>query len=120
MPKRKKLTIVDLAKKAVEAASDKQAADIVLLDLHGLASFTDYFVICTADNPRQLSAIANEVDEELTKAGLKSNHREGQPDSGWMLLDFGDIVVHIFSARQRRYYDLEAVWKEAPALVRMQ
>ncbi len=120
MPKRKELTTLDLAKKAVEAASEKQAADITLLDLHGQAAFTDYFVICTADNPRQLTAIANEVDEELTKAGLKAHHKEGRPESGWVLVDFGDIVVHIFSAKQRGFYDLESVWQQAPVLVRMQ
>ncbi len=109
-----------LAHTAVDAASEKFASNIVLLDLRKLVSFTDYFVVCSADTKRQLNAIADEVEMTLRKVKVLPHHREGAEESGWVLLDYGDVVVHIFAEEQRAYYDLEAVWPEAPALVRMQ
>ena len=108
-----------LAHTAVDAAAEKLAADIVLLDLRKLVSFTDYFVICSGASKRQLNAIADEVELTLRKKRVLPHHREGAQESGWVLLDYGDVVVHIFDEEQRAFYDLEAVWPEAPALVRM-
>ena len=111
---------IEVARLAVDAASDKQAADIVLMDLRGLATFADYFVICSSDSPPQTSAIANEVQRQLHDNGVRLGHREGQSDSGWVLMDFGDVIVNIFSPAARRYYDLESAWSKAKQLVRVQ
>ena len=84
-----------LAKAAVDVASDKKASDIILLDIRDVAAFADYFVICSGNNPRQIQAIADIIDEELGKQGAKVLHREGVAETGWVLLDFGDVIVHI-------------------------
>ena len=91
-----------------------------MLDLRELASFTDYFVICSADSPRQIDSIAQEVERTLAGSGGRLHHREGKDAGGWVLLDCGDIVVHIFSPAQRAYYDLEGAWSRATPVVRMQ
>lgn len=104
----------------MEIASDKQASDIVLLDLRPLSAFTDFFVICSAESSRQISAIASALDEGLLGEGLALHHQEGADDSGWVLMDFGDLIVHIFSPEVRRRYDLETAWARAPRLVRLQ
>lgn len=109
-----------LAHKIVDAASEKLAADVVLLDIRKLTTFADYFVICSGDSPRQLNAIADEVEESLKKQQVVPHHREGSEASGWILLDYGDVVVHIFSEKQRAFYDLEAAWQAAPQLVHVQ
>ncbi len=101
-------------------ASDKQAANIVLLDVHDLCSFADYFVICTGDNPRQARTILDEIELSLKKDGVPPHHREGSADSGWLLLDYGDVVVHIFSPAEREYYDLDGLWEKAETVLRMQ
>src|SRR2546425_12263395 len=93
-----------LAKVAVDAASDKKASDIILLDIRDVTTIADYFIICSGNNPRQIQAIADAVDEELGKQGATLLHREGLAESGWLLLDFGDVIVHIFGAKEREYY----------------
>ena len=114
------LESTELARFAVEAASDKLASDIVMLDLRERASFTDFFVICSAESSRQISAIANDLERSLRDQGVRAHHREGTDDSGWVLLDFSDVIVHIFSPQQRAYYDLESAWAAAPQVVRVQ
>ncbi|MBI2936146.1 MAG: ribosome silencing factor [Chloroflexi bacterium] len=111
---------LEVARKAVDVAVDKQASDIVLLDLRGLAAFADYFVICHADSARQLDAIADELSEVIGRLGVSAHHREGGADSGWVLLDYGDVVVHLFDAPRRAYYQLERVWERAVPLIRVQ
>ncbi|MBI4307570.1 MAG: ribosome silencing factor [Chloroflexi bacterium] len=111
---------VDKARAAVEAASEKQASDIILLDLREACDFTDYFVICTAESAPQIEAIAEDVEKALHDAGATLHHREGASDSGWVLLDFSDIVVHIFSPAEREYYQLDRVWSAGKPLVRIQ
>ena len=91
-----------------------------MLDISKVTSIADYFVICSADSPRQLNAIADEVEAALRPHGVRTAHREGTDASGWVLLDFGDLVVHVFSRAQRAYYDLDAAWDKAPQLVHMQ
>jgi ribosome-associated protein len=104
----------------VEAAADKQANDIVLLDVRGVCSFADYFVICSGDSERQLSAIYDEVGHRLKQAGVMPHHHEGDIDSGWLLLDFDDIIVHIFAPFERDYYQLGELWSQATPVLRIQ
>jgi ribosome-associated protein len=102
---------------AVRACMEKKAEDISILRLDAQASgFTDYFVICSAANPRQVQAIGDEVDEKLSKLGHEPSHVEGRNQAEWLLLDYVDFVVHIFSESARKFYDLERLWKTATRL----
>ena len=103
---------------AFAAVHNKKAEDVALLQLPGESStFTDYFLICSGSNPRQVQAIADEVDERLSKdLGVEPNAREGYQTAEWILLDYVDFVVHIFNAQRRAYYDLERLWKSAHKL----
>ena len=98
---------------AIGAAQEKQAADVILLDLEGLGAFTDYFIICTGFSSRQLEAICDEIEEQLERKGTRLLHREGKAGSDWMLLDFGGLIVHVFTERARHFYDLERLWRAA-------
>ena len=109
-----------LARAAVDIASDKKASDVILLDIRDVTTFADYFVICSGNNPRQIRAIADAIDEQLGEQGAKVLHREGDAEHGWILLDFGDVVVHIFGQREREYYRLERLWSEAKTVVYLQ
>jgi ribosome-associated protein len=91
----------------------------VLLDTQGVCSFTDYFVICTAESTRQIKAITDAVTESLKKENVRPLHEEGTPDSGWILLDYGSVVVHIFGSFQRDYYRLDQLWENACTKVRV-
>ena len=102
------------------AASEKQASDIVLLDLRSLCSFADYFVILSGESERQLEAIRDEIDKTLEEDGQRLLHQEGDPASGWLLLDYGEVIVHIFTSPQREYYQLDRLWAQATPLVRIQ
>jgi ribosome-associated protein len=103
---------------AVEAVNNKKAEDVALLQLPRESStFTDYFLICSGSNPRQVQAIADEVDERLSKdMGVEPNAREGYQLGEWILIDYVDFVVHIFNSERRAYYDLERLWKSAHKL----
>ena len=92
----------------------------MLLDTRGVCSFADYFVICSGESERQLRAIYDEVEHALKKEGMLPHHAEGSVDSGWLLLDFGDVIVHIFGPLQREYYQLDRLWSQAVPLVRIQ
>lgn len=110
-----------LARKIVDIASDKQASDIVLLDLRPITEIADYFVICTGSSERQLGAIERDIRDTLrNEHHVRPVHVEGTPDSGWILMDYGDVVVHVFSPSQRDYYRLEDLWSAAPAVLRVQ
>ena len=98
---------------AVNAASEKKALDIVVLDLREIASFTDYFVITSGTNERQVQAISDEVYETLKKAGSPAARVEGYKTAEWILLDYGDFIVHVFEEKSRRFYDLERLWRES-------
>ncbi len=98
---------------AARAAEEKKATEIVALDLREVASFTEYFVICTGANTRQVQAISNSVEEELRKAGKRPLHIEGYSTGEWILLDYGDFIMHVFSNSSRRFYDLERLWRDA-------
>jgi ribosome-associated protein len=101
-------------------ASDKQAEDIVLLNVKELCSFADYFVICSGAVTRQISAIANEIENAMEKRKEKLIRREGDSESGWVLLDYGDIIVHVFGADERKRYTLDKLWGNAVPLVRIE
>ena len=102
---------------AVEAAQNKKAAAITVLDLSGVGAFTSFFVICTGFSTPQVQAICTEVEEQLHKnMGRSPEHREGRASSEWALLDFGSFIVHVFSEQARHYYDLERLWRSAPKL----
>ncbi|PYX95974.1 MAG: ribosome silencing factor, partial [Acidobacteria bacterium] len=93
------------------------AEEISILELEkGSGAFTDYFVVCSGTNPRQIQAIADEVEQRLRNAGLRPTHSEGYKQADWVLLDYVDFVVHIFSEKARKYYDLERLWKSAKRL----
>lgn len=99
------------------AAEAKKAEDVKVLEMPKESSaFTDYFVVCSGANPRQVQAIADEVDERLSKQGFEPNHREGYDRGDWILLDYVDFVVHIFNENARKFYDLERLWKSAKKL----
>jgi ribosome-associated protein len=103
---------------AVEAAQNKKAAGISILDLSDVGAFTSYFVICTGFSSPQMQAICAEVEEQLyKKLGRSPEHREGRASSEWALLDFGSFIVHVFSEQARHFYDLERLWRLAPKLV---
>jgi len=102
---------------AVHACQNKKATDISILQLGAQASgFTDYFVICSGANPRQVQAIADDVDQKLSAAGVQPKHIEGYNQADWVLMDYIDFVVHIFSESARKFYDLERLWKSATRL----
>ncbi len=101
---------------AVEAAQEKKAADILVLDLRGLASFTDYFLICSGTSHRQIASIADEVERSLRSLSRRPSHIEGNPRGEWILMDYVDFVVHIFTPVGRDYYDLERLWGDAEKL----
>lgn len=90
-----------------------------MLDIRPISSFADYFVICSADSERQIHAICDAIDQALKEEGSRLLHVEGKEDSGWVLLDFGQVIVHIFSAPQREYYDIEKLWDKATPVVRI-
>ena len=111
---------LDLARRIVELAEDKKAADIVLLDLGELTTLADAFVICSGGSERQLAAIADGILEGLRDEGVKPFGREGTPESHWVLVDFGSVIVHIFTPPERDYYQLEKHWSGAKTILRVQ
>ena len=111
---------IDLARRIVELAEDKKASDIVLLELAPLTTLADYFVICSGGSERQLDAIADGIVEGLRAEKIRPIGREGLAISHWVLLDFGAVVVHIFTPPERDYYGLEKHWSEAKTILRVQ
>src|SRR5499427_3752098 len=102
---------------ALLACQDKKAAEITILELEkGSGAFTDYFVVCSGTNPRQIQAIADDVEKQMVEAGQRTNSVEGYTQAEWVLLDYVDFVLHIFSERARKFYDLERLWKSARKL----
>ncbi len=111
---------LSIARLAVDAAADKKAENIQLLDLRDLSMVADYFVICSGSSDRQLRAIANSIDDVLSKEHrIAPHHVEGTDSGGWVLMDYGDVIIHIFAPSQRAYYNLEGLWASAPILLKM-
>src|SRR5271166_6693414 len=114
---KKKDDLKHLVSQAILACQDKQAEDVTILELEkDSGAFTDYFVMCSGANPRQVQAISDAVDERLEALGLRVTHAEGYKHAEWVLLDYVDFVVHIFSEKARQFYDLERLWKSAKRL----
>jgi ribosome-associated protein len=107
---------VDIALAAAQAAADKQARDIVVLDVSEQLVITDCFVIASAPNERQVAAIVSEIEAKLRDLGSKPVRREGEREARWVLLDFVDIVVHVLHSEERSFYALERLWKDCPAI----
>ena len=111
---------IELARKAVEIAEDRQASDILLLDVREICSYADAFVLMTVESQRQGQAIREAMHKGLKESGQFVLRTEGDPDSGWLLMDFNDVIIHIFAEEQREFYDLEQLWRSAVPLVRIQ
>ena len=103
----------DLATKICKAASDKKASEVITMDMRGVMFSTDYFVVGSAQTATQVRAIADNITEELDKEEIHFSHREGYHEGEWILLDYGDVVAHIFKEENRQYYALEQLWSEA-------
>ena len=115
-----KVKTIDLARRLVDAIEEKKGEDILLMDIHAHSAFADYFVLCSGTSERQIKAIVDAILETASKQfSLSPSHVEGKPETGWVLMDMGDLIVHIFSPSQRRFYDLESLWKQAPVLLRI-
>src|SRR5512139_2464424 len=108
--------MTDALKIAVNAADDKKAHDLVALDISQIASFASYFLLCTGDSSRQMQAIADEVEKRFKAVGIRPSHMEGYRNSEWILMDYLDMVVYIFSKTARIYYDLERLWRDGKKL----
>jgi ribosome-associated protein len=103
--------------RAVKAVESKKGEDVAILEMdRASGAFTDYFIVCSGTNPRQIQAISDEVEKQLAQAGLRPNSLEGYNQAEWVLLDYVDFVVHVFSERARRFYDLDRLWKSARRL----
>jgi len=98
---------------ALKAMSDKKATDIVIINIGSVAAFTDYFIICSGSSTRQVQAISNEIVDKLREQKVRPTHIEGEKAAEWVLIDFGDFVVHVFTEAARRFYDLERLWRDA-------
>jgi ribosome-associated protein len=102
---------------AIQACLDKKAEELTILEMEkGSGAFTDYFVLCSGTNPRQIQAIADEVELRLKSTGMRPTHVEGYRQAEWILVDYVDFVVHVFSEKARKFYDLERLWKTARKL----
>lgn len=111
------MTSLNFAKLIADLIQNKKGYDIKILDLRKLSSIADFFVICSADSERQVKAIADEVDEKLSEQRIKCSNREGYETMNWILLDYFDVIVHVFKSEARNYYNLEKFWGDAPAIV---
>ena len=107
------MTTEELVKIAANAAEEKKAEDLCILNIGKVSVIADYFLIVTANNPSQLQAITDNVDEKLTRSGIEAKNVEGNGDSAWVLMDYGDFIVHVFDRESRSFYDLERIWKDA-------
>lgn len=109
-----------LARDLAQASSDAHATDILVLDIAALTTLADFFVIGSADNERMLRAIVRDVAEQATKEGVRLVRQEGTPESGWVLMDFGDVIVHAFGKNEREFYQLDRLWADAPRVLVIQ
>jgi ribosome-associated protein len=104
----------------VDASADKKASDVILLDIRELSVLADFFVICTGNNPRQINAIRSAIEDKMDELSVHMRGQEGSGESGWLLLDYGDVIVHIFGPMEREFYRLERLWSGAPTVVYLQ
>ena len=111
-----RLTAEHKAQRAARAAIDKKAIDLVVLDVQGLSSVADYFLVCSGRSTPHVKSISDAIRDELKDEGSRPLHAEGQAESGWLLLDYGDVLMHVFLEDTRAYYALERLWGDAPLL----
>ncbi len=104
------------ARLGAQAALDKRAGDLIVLDLRGLSGVADFFLICDGQSTTQIQTIADSIEARLKAEGVRPLHREGVPESGWLLLDYGDVVMHVFLRETREFYALERLWGDAPQI----
>ena len=104
----------------MDVASEKQASDILMLDIRKVSGFADYFVIMSAESRRQMQALSEDLQGSMKQAGVSLHHKEGTPESGWVLLDFGDVILHLFATETREFYQLEQLWSKARTVIRIQ
>lgn len=114
------LETIDLARQIADLASDRKAREVTLLDIRPCTLLADYFVICSGDSERQIRAITEDVREALARQGVRPLQIEGAADSGWVLMDYGAVIFHIFAPAERDYYRLERLWSAAVTVLRMQ
>jgi ribosome-associated protein len=107
---------LEIARRVAKAADEKKAFDILILDLRSLTSIADYFVICSGSSTTQVGAITDGIGEALAHIGVHPSHIEGETEAKWILMDYGDVVVHIFEDQTRAYYVLERLWGDAPRI----
>ncbi|HEX5165157.1 MAG TPA: ribosome silencing factor [Thermomicrobiales bacterium] len=111
---------IEIAREVAEIASDTLATNITVLDISQISSFADVFVVCSADNVRQLNALREAIVTKLNEQGVRTRRAEGTAETGWVLLDYGDVIVHLFTDEQRMFYRLEDVWTEAQKVLVIQ
>jgi len=114
------LSIKDIALLAADAADDKKAEDIDVLNVQGLTVIADYFVLCSANSDQQVRAIARSIDDKLSEKGIEAKKIAGMDDARWVLMDYADVIVHVFHKREREYYDLERLWSDAEKILRQE
>ncbi len=107
---------LEYARAAAEAAESKKGEDVKIIDISEVSDFADYFVLATGKNRNQMEAMSDAIDEALIKGGASHKCTEGNKDSGWMLMDYGDVIVHLFDEESRSFYDLERIWKDGKVL----
>ena len=107
---------LEMAKLAVRALEDKKGKDIKVIDIHEVSAIADYFVIASASNQNQVQAMVDNVDETLGRAGFEAKQVEGTRNSSWVLMDYGDVIVHVFDEENRLFYDLERIWRDGKVL----
>lgn len=110
------MNTLELVKKAVEALRDKKAEDVKVIDITGVSSIADYFIIANGSNTNQLAAMKDAVDEALYKEGIHARQIEGNANSTWILMDYQDVIVHLFSKEDRLFYDLERIWRDGKVI----
>lgn len=110
------MELLEVVKKAVQALEDKKAEDIKVIDIGEVSSIADYFIIANGSNANQLAAMKDAVDEAVYKAGMEAKQVEGNNNSTWILIDYNDIIVHLFSKEDRLFYDLERIWKDGKVI----
>ena len=114
------LSIKDIALLAADAADDKKAEDIDILNVQGLTVIADYFVLCSANSDQQVRAVARAIDDKLSEKGIEPQKIAGMDDARWVLMDYADVIVHVFHKREREYYDLERLWSDAEKILRQE
>ena len=108
---------LEIARLAADALDSKKGEDISILDISEISDIADYFVIATGKNPNQMEALMEAVDEALGRAGINPGNTEGNKDSSWILMDYSDVIVHIFDAESRSFYDLDRIWKDSKKVI---